>query len=188
MNLGLASQSKIKIDAVKKFFADAGIDIVLKTLATETATPQPFGRDSAVSCVEVRLDQAAVGADVDKTLFIALENYIYLNEQGEYRDECLLGVRRFCSSTVFSTPMPTNSVLVPGQLHEALRGVYWGLPLTCGEMLGRCKEIADDPRFSSKDWFLAAGASFGRAEQIGTLLAANKNLLVRDDCCCTVNK
>jgi hypothetical protein len=181
----LASQSGVKVMCLRNFYDVTHQNLVcVHTLVVDTDYVQPLGIEQAEACVDQRLDVAIVAAKPDTALLVALENYVYYDEDADrFRDACLLGVRRIhgivVDDTRFSSLVVDHTVLVPELLNATLKAAMaeGGEPLemTCGALLRN--RFGSHPDFWETDWFVATGASFNRREQINMLLQANCELL-----------
>jgi len=185
INIVLASQSGVKVERVRNFYALSHPNLTVRTLVVDTDYVQPLGIEQAERCVDQRLDAALERADSNTALLVALENYVYRDdvETHRYRDACLLGVRRIhgivVDDTCFSPLVAAHTVAVPETLDSILNAASseGGEPLdvTCGALLRN--RFGSHPDFWEADWFVATGAAFGRRQQINMLLEANSALL-----------
>ena len=186
MSVILASLSVIKVQPVEKYFGAAKVAIAY----SPTDVNQPVGREQAARCIEQRLDSIAELGKPD-TLLLAIENFIY-KDGDEWRDTCLLGVRRAGGKTSFAVSAPEYTVLIPKQIYVDLEPALTGTTLkrTAGMLLSdeayrtdlTCDKAGfkSDVHVNAQDWFKAVGATFDREEQIMALLNANSALLTLD--------
>lgn len=190
MSVVLASESEIKLVALKRFFTRYIGEPKIITLSAPTEFPQPIGLEQTKQCIEQRLTQAETRAIEDTTMLIAIENFVYFeNYLDEYVDACLLGVRKYTwpgpgEPTQFSSVQFELCVTVPSILKSILDDVVKeeqatkkvSLCITCGDLLSTFPEFASNEHFSPTDWFIAAGSEIDRCEQIYKTLESWKDL------------
>ena len=167
MTLVLASKNQLKANAILRF-RDS-----LLTVETTTDYCQPLGEAQAKHCIKQRLAQAAQ-AYPDASLFVALENYVFMDGEYWLRDACMLGVSTDGKpdNVYFSETVPEQTVLVPKKIgQEFTRHVMCGKPVT--ETIGQ-RMAAVFPGVDAADWFLVAGAPFDRTGQMERVIADNR--------------
>jgi hypothetical protein len=202
-NIVLATQSQIKIDATKEVFKKLGVDLLLtseleglistdehptielRTYSTNTDYTQPIGHNQAKHCIAQRLREAENASDANTTLLLALENFVYQDSEGKFRDSCLVGVRMKSDGfehffqEICHTPRREFSVLVPECLYPTLidaENTGNTLQKTCGQMLR--EKFGEEIEFSDKDWFKeVANSEFDRKQQIVSELYNCRSLL-----------
>ena len=141
--------------------------------------------NQAKHCIAQRLREAENASDANTTLLLALENFVYQDSEGKFRDSCLVGVRmksdgleRFFQE-ICHTPRREFSVIVPECLYPTLieaENTGNTLQKTCGQMLR--EKFGEEIEFSDKDWFKAvANSEFDRKQQIVSELYNCRSLL-----------
>lgn len=189
----LATKSALKLAALKEFFGDS---VAFETVETKTTFCQPVNELQAQFCIYERIAQALAyqekkkkekaeekgkenadkkdGEGAGRELIVAIENYFVFHNE-KWLDSCLIAVKepgaeslefsKFCVGRCVEVPSCLYSKLLPASLGE---NDWFELGVTGGQLLE--EEYGGDERYKADDWFLCAGSSFSRTEQIKMVL------------------
>lgn len=155
----LTSHSKLKLNVVKQFFKQ--FDIRVTSIdSPETGTEQPFGIENTYKCAKKRMQ---INYDLVKGHIISIENGVYLDDEGVYRDVCAVVMRDIETGEEYTNirNIKDTSIVVPDaeEIVKTLKKCELGFTRTFGSCLSEKHGV------KSNNW-MAELCDFPREKQI----------------------